>query len=115
MDPRAPRRPGQTGRRHLTCPQRDNQGDHVKKTGLIQGAVLALALLAAAPARAETVRMTVSYYSAATGPYFEKMAASFHAANPSIDVRIEVVNWPALLQKLQTDIAGNSNADLAII
>jgi multiple sugar transport system substrate-binding protein len=74
-------------------------------------ATLALAL----PARAETVRMTVSFYSAATGPYFEKMAAEFHAANPTIEVKIDVVNWPALLQKLQTDISGGTNADVSII
>ena len=37
-------------------------------------AVLALCAFAA-PAKAETVRVTVSYYSAVTGPYFEKMAA----------------------------------------
>src|ERR1019366_3023820 len=82
---------------------------------LLAGAALAASLGAAAPAGAETVRMTVSYYSAATGPYFEKMAAAFHAANPGIDVHIEVVNWSNLLQKLQTDISGNSNADLSII
>jgi multiple sugar transport system substrate-binding protein len=82
---------------------------------LLAGAALAAGLAAAAPAGAETVRMTVSYYSAATGPYFEKMAAAFHAANPGIDVHIEVVNWSNLLQKLQTDISGNSNADLSII
>ncbi len=79
----------------------------------LAGACTALAL--ALPAQAETVRMTVSYYSAATGPYFEKMAADFHAANPSIDVKIEVVNWANLLQKLQTDISGGTNADLSII
>ena len=82
---------------------------------LLAGAALAAGLAVAAPAGAETVRMTVSYYSAATGPYFEKMASEFHAANPSIDVKIEVVNWNSLLQKLQTDISGNSNADLSII
>jgi multiple sugar transport system substrate-binding protein len=79
----------------------------------LAGACTAMAL--ALPAQAETVRMTVSYYSAATGPYFEKMAADFHAANPSIDVQIEVVNWSNLLQKLQTDISGGTNADLSII
>ena len=77
------------------------------------GACAALAM--AAPAKAETVRMTVSFYSAATGPYFEKMAADFHAANPGIDVKIEVVNWSSLLQKLQTDISGGTNADVSII
>ena len=80
--------------------------------------VLALALCGLAvtvPARAETVRVTVSYYSAATGPYFEKMAAAFHAANPGIDVKIEVVNWDSLLQKLRTDISGGVNSDISII
>jgi len=66
-------------------------------------------------ARAETVHMTVSYYSAATGPYFEKMASEFHAANPGIDVKIDVVNWDGLLQKLRTDISGGTNPDISII
>jgi len=74
-----------------------------------------LGLLLPGVSRAETVRMTVATYSAATQPYFEKMAAEFHQANPSIDVKIEMVAWTALLQKLQTDISGNANADLSII
>jgi multiple sugar transport system substrate-binding protein len=84
---------------------------------LMRRAILLATLTAAAalPARADTVRMTVSYYSANTGPYFEKMAADFHAANPSIEVKIEVVNWANLLQKLQTDISGGANPDLSII
>ena len=72
-----------------------------------------LALTAAA--RAETVRMTVSFYSDATGPYFEKQAAEFNKLNPGIDVKIDVVNWEALLQKLRTDISGGVNPDLSII
>ena len=79
----------------------------------LAGAFTALAV--AVPAHAETVRMTVSFYSAATGPYFEKMAADFHTANPGIDIKIEVVNWSSLLQKLQTDISGGTNADISII
>jgi multiple sugar transport system substrate-binding protein len=75
----------------------------------------ALALLGAAAARAETVRVTAAYYSDKTGPYFEQMAQQFHAANPGIDIKIEVVNWDNLLQKLQTDIAGGTNADISII
>jgi len=72
-------------------------------------------MAATAPARAETVRVTVSYYSVATGPYFEKMAAAFHAANPGIDVKIQVVNWDSLLQKLRTDISGGVNSDISIL
>ncbi len=82
------------------------------------GTALTLGLCSAAlvaAARAETVRFTAAYYSAATGPYFEKMADEFHKANPGIDVKVEVVNWDNLLQKLQTDISGGSNSDISII
>ena len=77
--------------------------------------LIGFAALAPAASRAETVRMTVATYSDATQPYFEKMAQQFHAANPAIDVKIEMVAWTSLLQKLQTDISGNANADLSII
>ena len=88
----------------------------MRKLGVVACAALGLALPMRAPAaQAETVRMTVAYYSAATQPYFEKMAKEFHAANPSIDVKIEMVNWPNLLQKLQTDISAGANADVSII
>jgi multiple sugar transport system substrate-binding protein len=33
--------------------------------------------------------------------------------NPDIDVKIEIVNWDNLLQKLTTDIAANANADIS--
>ncbi len=75
----------------------------------------ALCLASTFAVRAETVHVTVSYYSAATGPYFEKMAEQFHQANPGIDIKIDVVNWDGLLQKLQTDISGGVNPDISII
>src|SRR5579871_1313203 len=75
----------------------------------------AIWIATSAGARAETVRMSVAYYSATTGPYFEKMAAEFHAANPDIEVKIEVVNRADLLQKLRTDISGGTNPDLSLI
>ncbi len=67
------------------------------------------------PVRADTVRVTVSFYSAATGPYFEKMATEFTKANPGTEIKIQVVNWDGLLQKLRTDIAGGANSDISII
>ena len=82
------------------------------KTSLLACAAM---LFASAAAQADTVRMTVSYYSAATGPYFEKMAAEFTKQNPGIDVKIQVVNWDGLLQKLRTDIAGGVNSDILMI
>jgi multiple sugar transport system substrate-binding protein len=77
------------------------------------GSVAALALSSAA--YAQTVRVTVAEYSSKTGPYFEKAATEFEAANPGTDIQIEVVPWDVLQQKLTTDISGNANADLAII
>jgi multiple sugar transport system substrate-binding protein len=83
---------------------------------LILGTASGLALLALAPtASADTLRFTVAEYSAATGPFFEELAAAFEAENPDHDIQIEVVPWDVLLQKLTTDISGGVNADLAII
>ena len=76
---------------------------------------LTASLSAVSAARAETVHMTVSYYSAATGPYFQKMADAFHSANPGTDIKIDVVNWDSLLQTLRTDIAGGTPPDISII
>lgn len=77
------------------------------------GSVAAIALISAA--YAQTVRVTVAEYSSKTGPYFEKAATEFEAANPGTDIQIEVVPWDVLQQKLTTDISGGANADLAII
>ena len=74
-----------------------------------------LAGFLAPAAQADTVRVTVAYYSDQTEPYFKQMAAAFEKANPGDTIQIEMVNWDTLQQKLQTDIAGGSNADLAII
>jgi multiple sugar transport system substrate-binding protein len=78
--------------------------------------VLGLGIGLAGAATAQTVvDFTVAEYSSKTGPYFEKVAAEFEAANPDIDINIEVVPWNTLLQRLTTDIAGGSAPDLSII
>ncbi|HUG60693.1 MAG TPA: sugar ABC transporter substrate-binding protein [Methylomirabilota bacterium] len=82
------------------------------KVGLAAGLSL-VALQSAAVAGA--VRVTVAEYSAKTGPYFAEAEAAFEAANPGIDIQVEVVPWDVLLQKLTTDIASGTNADLSII
>ena len=76
---------------------------------------LAIAGLTGSALLADTVRVTVAYYSEATEPYFKKMAEAYQKANPGDTIRIEMVNWDTLQQKLQTDISGGTNADLAII
>ena len=83
------------------------------------GALLAAAGAAAlgtGTAAAKTdLRVTVAYYSAETGPIFEGMAKEFEQANPDVDVKIEVVQWDNLQQRLTTDIAGGTAPDVAII
>ena len=64
---------------------------------------------------ADEVRFTVAYYSAKSGPIFEEAARAFERQNKNIKVKVEVVNWDNLLQKLTTDITANANADIAII
>jgi multiple sugar transport system substrate-binding protein len=49
-------------------------------------------------------------------PLFRRSARTeFEAANPGTDIQIEIVPWDVLQQKLTTDIAAGTNADLAII
>ena len=82
------------------------------KSALLGG----MSLLAfAAQASAGEVRVTVAEYSTKTAPYFADVEKEFEAANPGIDVQIEIVPWDVLLQKLTTDIAAGTNADLSII
>jgi multiple sugar transport system substrate-binding protein len=80
-------------------------------------AALALGLgMLASGAYAETVvDFTVAEYSSKTGPYFQKVADEFTAANPDIKINIEVVPWDTLLQRLTTDVAGGNAPDISII
>ncbi|MFO1038405.1 MAG: sugar ABC transporter substrate-binding protein [Geminicoccaceae bacterium] len=79
-------------------------------------AAAAVVALGTGAAWAKTdVRVTVAYYSPETGPIFEGMAKDFEAANPDVDIQIEVVNWDNLQQKLTTDIQGGTAPDIAII
>ncbi|MFC0399906.1 ABC transporter substrate-binding protein [Paraburkholderia rhizosphaerae] len=89
---------------------------HARASLTLGKLAVALTLVGAAlAAQAETVRVTVAHYSDQTAPYFEKMARQFEKANPGTTIKIEDVNWDTLQQKLQTDISGNANADLAIV
>ena len=82
----------------------------------LAAAVLALALGSAAAAIAATeVRVVLPFYSAKTGPTFEAIAKEFSQANPGIEIKIEVVTWSTLFQKLTTDIAGGRPPDISII
>jgi multiple sugar transport system substrate-binding protein len=77
---------------------------------------LALLTLLAVPAQAKTeLRVVVAYYSAATEGVFQGMAKDFMAKHPDADVKIEVVQWDNLEQRLTTDIAGGTAPDVALI
>lgn len=82
------------------------------------GIFLGTAALAFAIASAEAktqLRVVVAYYSAATQGIFEGMAKDFSTAHPEADVKVEVVQWDNLEQRLTTDIAGGTAPDIAMI
>ena len=87
----------------------------LKQFSVVAGCVGLLLATAVFAVNAETVRVTIPFYSKETEPYFKKMASDFKQKNPNIDIQIEIVNWDSLLQKLTTDIAANANADVSII
>lgn len=78
-------------------------------------ALACLSLSLAGVAQAGDVRFVIAEYSPKTGPYFEKVAADFEAANPGINMILEVVPWNDMQQRLITDLAANNAPDIAII
>jgi multiple sugar transport system substrate-binding protein len=74
-----------------------------------------LTLLFSASIFAAEIRVTIAEYSSKTGPYFDAAKKAFEKKYPGITVNNEVIPWANLKQKLTTDIAGDANADLAII
>ena len=85
-----------------------------KVLGLLVGAA-ALAISVASAQAKDEIRVVVGFYSAATQGIFEGMAKDFTAAHPDVDVKIEVVQWDNLQQRLTTDIAGGTPPDIALI
>ncbi|WP_035830553.1 extracellular solute-binding protein [Kaistia adipata] len=81
--------------------------------GLLAGAAVLLGATTAS--RAETLNVVVAYYSAATQGVFEGMAKDFMEKNPGNEVKIEVIQWDNLQQRLTTDIAGGTTPDIAMI
>ena len=80
--------------------------------------LLGVGILASAIVSAEAksqLRVVVAYYSAATQGIFEGMVKDFTAAHPDADIKVEVVQWDNLQQRLTTDIAGGTAPDIAMI
>jgi multiple sugar transport system substrate-binding protein len=80
--------------------------------------LLGVGILASAIVSAEAksqLRVVVAYYSAATQGIFEGMVKDFTASHPEADIKVEVVQWDNLQQRLTTDIAGGTAPDIAMI
>ena len=61
------------------------------------------------------VRFLAMEYDTNTRPFMDKLEEKFEAANPDIDLRIEVIDWDAGKQKLSTLISADNAPDLANI
>jgi len=81
--------------------------------GLLAGAAALLG--AASTANAAELRVVLGYYSAATQGVFEDMAKDYMSKHPGDDIKIEVISWDNLQQRLTTDIAGGTAPDIAMI
>jgi multiple sugar transport system substrate-binding protein len=78
---------------------------------------LSLAVFAPAPARADTVlNLVAADYG--TGPsdtsqiYWQTIADAFHAANPTITVKVQAVNWNDFDTKIQTMVQNRQYPDI---
>lgn len=86
----------------------------LKFLSLIAG-VAALTCSAVIAEAKTQLRFFVAAYSGATQAIAKGMAKDFMAAHPDVSVKIEMIAWDKLQQRLTTDIAGNTAPDIAII
>jgi len=75
------------------------------------GASLALPL-SSAQAEAVTLKLVMASYTDDMLPYYEELIERFEAANPDIDVNLDVVAWPEIGQKVKTLIASGQSPDI---
>ena len=63
------------------------------RAGLAALSVATVLVAGSAAAQQQKLSFLAAEYSAATLPFWEKVVADFEAANPDIDVTLEVVGW----------------------
>ncbi len=61
------------------------------------------------------LRFLAMEYDTNTRPFMDKIEREFEAANPDVDISIEVIDWQAGFQKLSTLISAENAPDLANI
>ena len=81
------------------------------------GCAALLLLLAVSPARAEetVLRFATARYSATSADYFPPAGEEFEAANPGVEVKVEVLDPDVLDATLRSELAAGSNPDLAVV
>ena len=61
------------------------------------------------------IRFLAMEYDTNTRPFMNKLKESFEAANPDIEVNVEVIDWDAGRDKLSTLVNADNAPDLANI
>lgn len=85
--------------------------------GTSMALAVTLGIFGVSPARADTV-LTLVAADYGTGPtdssqiYWQKIADAFHAANPSITVKVQTVNWNDFDTKIQTMVQNRQYPDI---
>ena len=74
--------------------------------------VLAVVLLASTAYAQQKLSFLAAEYSAKTLPFWEHVVADFEAANPDIDVTLEVVGWNTIHDLTAQRIAAGTMPDL---
>jgi multiple sugar transport system substrate-binding protein len=74
--------------------------------------VLPLSANALAQELSGELSFMVAEYSAKTGPFWQGLVDSFEAANPGVDVKLEVVNWQQMHDTTVQRIAAGAMPDL---
>lgn len=75
---------------------------------LLAGGALIAGTVLAGSASAADVKLRYAIWDQSQAPTFEKIIEAYEAANPTIDVELQVVPWGKYWTKLQTE-AGNDN------
>ena len=82
------------------------------RAGLAALSVAAVLAASSAMAQQQKLSFLAAEYSAATLPFWEKVVADFEAANPDIDVTLEVVGWNTIHDLTAQRIAAGTLPDL---
>lgn len=89
----------------------------IMKSGIVSlAALLAAGIMQPLPAAAKTqIKVIVAHFSDKTLPTYQAAAEKFMEKNPDIEVILEDVSWDNLQQRIATDVAAGTTADITTI